>query len=528
MRADGLRKNDAAEKCSSAKSGRTAVWKAPFITAARLVEDLDARTSACEIGYVLQNPENQIVTDKVWHELAFGLENMGLPSSAIRLRVGEMASYFGIEEWFRSDTAQLSGGQKQLLNLASVMVMQPKVLILDEPTSQLDPIAAADFIATLQKLNRELGLTILLAEHRLEEVFPVADKVLILEEGRLLLYENPRDIAPALKALDPDHPMLQALPSASRIYGALDVDADCPLTVKEGRRFLSAHFSDAVKQLDKEPYRHKENAAAELRDIWFRYEKDSPDVLRGVSLKIYEGETYCILGGNGAGKTTTLNVLCGLHKAYRGHLIVNGKKMTDYRQGELYRNNIAFLPQNTQIVFLRDTVLEDFEEVCGTMEYSKEETAKKIGDLCDKLEISHLLKKHPYDLSGGEQQKCAIAKLLLLRPKILLLDEPTKGMDAFSKQGLLAILRDLKALGITTVIVTHDVEFAALCGNRCALFFDGEIVSEDVPEVFFALNSFYTTAANRIARHMYPNCVTCEDVVRLCRINGEKSGGNAE
>lgn len=145
-----------------------------------LQEELDPRVSAHEIGYVLQNPDNQIVTDKVWHELAFGLENLGIPTQVIRRRVGEMASYFGIQDWFRRNTDELSGGQKQLLNLAAVMVMQPKILILDEPTSQLDPIAAADFIATLQKLNRELGLTILLVEHRLEEVFPIADKVLFM------------------------------------------------------------------------------------------------------------------------------------------------------------------------------------------------------------------------------------------------------------------------------------------------------------------------------------------------------------
>ncbi len=486
-------------------------------------DQVDAKTAASEIGYVLQNPENQVVTDKVWHELAFGLENMGLPTAVIRRRVGEMACYFGIEEWFRGETSGLSGGQKQLLNLASIMVMQPKVLILDEPTSQLDPIAAADFIGTLQKLNRELGLTIVLVEHRLEDVFPIADKVLVLENGGVLLYEEPRSIAPKLREADPDHPMLHALPSASRIYGGLAVQSACPLTVKEGRNFLSAYFCNTVPQLEKDPYQHREKPAVALDNVWFRYEKDTPDVLRGVSFSVFEGETYCILGGNGAGKTTTLNVLSGISRAYRGHIEVNGKKIKDYHQGELYRYNIAYLPQNTQIVFLKDTVQEDFEEACDAMEYKTDERTARIEGICGRLGIDHLTPKHPYDLSGGEQQKCAIAKLLLLRPKILLLDEPTKGLDAFSKQGLSDILRDLKKENITILIVTHDVEFAASNGDRCAMFFDGEIVSEDTPDIFFALNSFYTTAANRIARHMYPNCVTCEDVIALCKINGEKT-----
>lgn len=490
-----------------------------YYNGVKLVE-LDAKTSACDIGYVLQNPENQVVTDKVWHEMAFGLENMGLSTAVIRRRVGEMASYFGIEEWFRSNTGELSGGQKQLLNLASIMVMQPKVLILDEPTSQLDPIAAADFIGTLQKLNRELGLTIILVEHRLEDVFPIADKVLILENGSLLMYEDPHSIAPKLKEINPVHPMLQALPSASRIYGGLDVKSTCPLTVKDGRNFLSEYFEKNISQLVKNEYCHNKKIVVELDNVWFRYEKDTPDVLRGVSLQVFEGETYCILGGNGAGKTTTLNVLSGINKAYRGHIEINGKKMKDFHRGELYRYNIAFLPQNTQIVFLKETVLEDFEEACDAMEYDKQEKDSRISDVCDKLDIHSLIKKHPYDLSGGEQQKCAIAKLLLLRPKILLLDEPTKGLDAFSKQGLSKIISDMKKEGITIIIVTHDVEFAASNGDRCSMFFDGEIISEDTPDIFFALNSFYTTAANRIARHMYPNCVTCEDVIELCKING--------
>ena len=487
------------------------------------LNELDDKTSACDIGYVLQNPENQVVTDKVWHELAFGLENMGLPTAVIRRRVGEMACYFGIEDWFRSDTSQLSGGQKQLLNLASIMVMQPKVLILDEPTSQLDPIAAADFIATLQRLNRELGLTIILVEHRLEDVFPIADKVLILENGSVLIYDDPHNIAPQLKALDAKHPMLNALPSAARIFGGLGVKSICPLTVKDGRYFLSEHFYSKFQYLEKNIDCRSDKTVVELDNVWFRYEKETPDVLRGVSLKVFEGEVYCILGGNGAGKTTTLNVLSGISKAYRGHIELNGKKIKDYKRGELYRYNIAYLPQNTQIVFLKETVLEDFQEACLAMEYDKDETSNWITEICMKLDINHLVNKHPYDLSGGEQQKCAIAKLLMLRPRIVLLDEPTKGLDAFSKQGLSKIIKDMKSAGITIIMVTHDVEFAASNAGRCAMFFDGEIVSEDTPDIFFAQNSFYTTAANRIARHMYPNCVTCEDVVELCKINGEKN-----
>ena len=479
---------------------------------------LDDRTAACDIGYVLQNPENQVVTDKVWHELAFGLESLGFPTGTIRRRVAEMASYFGIQTWFRQNTGELSGGQKQMLNLASVMVMQPQVLILDEPTSQLDPIAASDFIGTLRKLNRELGLTILLVEHRLEEVFPLADRVMMMEQGRILLYDRPEAVGARLRELRADHPMLAGLPSAVRIFQALEVDAPCPLTVKEGRDFLSEHFL-AAGQGERPPVARREKIALEMKNVWFRYERDLPDVLRGVTFAAYEGETFCILGGNGTGKTTALSVLAGLNRAYRGRVLIGGKKIGEYKGNTLYRHNVALLPQNPQTVFLKKTVREDFQEIARVMEYGEEERTALIEEIAGKLGITRLLDKHPYDLSGGEQQKAALAKVLLLKPKILLLDEPTKGVDAYSKRNLLSILRELKAEGITIVIVTHDVEFAAAGADRCALFFDGEIISVDTPAALFANNNFYTTAANRIARHLYRDAVSCEEVVALCRLN---------
>ena len=473
------------------------------------------RTPA-QIGYVLQNPDNQIVTDKVWHELAFGLENLGLPTEVIRRRVGEMANYFGIQDWFRKKTDELSGGQKQLLNLAAVMVMQPRVLILDEPTSQLDPIAASDFIATLQKLNRELGLTILLVEHRLEEVFPIADRVLLMDRGRVLVCDAPEKIGDAL----PDgHPMRAALPSAVRIFRSVQVADRCPLTVREGRDFLERHFGNCRGTLPEPAYRHGENVAVELKNVWFRYEKDLPDVLRGTSVQVYAGEIYAVLGGNGTGKTTMLQVIAGVCKAYRGKVLIAGKQIRDYGGNSLYRGVLALLPQNPQTVFIRDTVRADLTEMLEVHGVPKAEREKKIMDVAEKLSIASLLDRNPFDLSGGEGQKCALAKVLLTNPGILLLDEPTKGIDAGGKLVLKDILERLKADGMTVLLVTHDVEFAAETADRCALFFDGEILSADTPMRFFGGNTFYTTAANRMARTLCPNAVTCGQVVAFC--NGE-------
>ncbi len=474
---------------------------------------LDARRSVSEIGFVRQNPDEQIVTDKVWHELAFGLENLGLEPAVIRRRVGEMASYFGIQDWYHRDTDRLSGGQKQLLNLAAVMVMQPKLLLLDEPTSQLDPIAAADFIATLQKLNRELGLTIVLAEHRLEEVFPVTDRVLVLEKGQPCLFDTPRRMCRALRS----HPLSLGLPSAARIWGALEADGECPLTVREGREFLERHFfQKAGAKIPTRPNPVRE-PILEAEGVWFRYEKDMPDVLRELTVRVGKGEIFALLGGNGTGKTTTLNVLAGLDRPYKGKLRVCGKRMKDYRGGALYRRTLALLPQNPQTVFLKNSVREDFQQILDVMELPKQAREDAMEAVAKKLDITALLDKHPLDLSGGEAQKCALGKLLLTEPQILLLDEPTKGLDASYKNRLAGLLKQLQAEGRTILLVTHDVEFAAAVADRCALFFDGEIISDGTPNEFFSGNNFYTTAASRIARTLFPNAVLCGEVAELCR-----------
>ncbi|MBQ8558754.1 MAG: ATP-binding cassette domain-containing protein [Tyzzerella sp.] len=473
------------------------------------LSQVDERAAASNIGFVLQNPESQIVTDTVWHELAFGLESLGFDTQVIRRRVAEMASYFGIEEWFHKKTTELSGGQKQLLNLASVMAMQPKILLLDEPTAQLDPIAAMNFIGTLQKLNRELGLTILLVEHRLEDVFPIADRVLVLEEGRLICDDHPKNIGTYFKAY-PSHPMLAGLPAAMRIFGLLQEEGDCPITVREGRDYVIENYKDDIDTVTAKPYRHCDEKTVELKEVWFRYERELPDVMKGVSLQVYKGEHFCMLGGNGTGKTTTLGVIAGLLKAYRGKILTKGK--------------VAFLPQNPQTVFLEKTVEEDLGEACRIMKYTPTESEDKIANVVGRLGIEHLLQMHPYDLSGGEQQKAALAKILLLQPQILLLDEPTKGIDAYSKRTLSAIMKELKEEGITIITVTHDVEFAASEADRCGMFFDGELVSTDTPTNFFTENSFYTTAANRISRGYFQNAILCEEVAELCRMNGRKAG----
>ncbi len=492
------------------------------------ISELDERKSVTDIGFVAQNPENGIVTDKVYHELAFGLENLGVDSDEIRRRVAEVCGFFGIGEWYRRDAFSLSGGQKQLLSLASVMVMRPEVLILDEPTAQLDPIAASDFIATLKKINEELGTTVILSEHRLEEVLPLADKAVIMNRAEILTCCTPREAGAKLRELAPEHKMNYSLPSAVKIFSALGGDGECPLTVREGKNFLENNYGNVYGGYDveKEDYSAREKAI-EISGGFFRYERETPDVLSGLDITVYEKEILCILGGNGAGKTTLLKIMSGVKRLYRGKMRVWEKKIKEYGGNSLYLNNIAAVPQDPRTLFVKNSLRADLLQTACLMGSDKAQAEKKVGEIAEKLSVSHLLDMHPFDLSGGEIQKAAFAKLLLTSPRIILLDEPTKGIDGYSKKVFAEMLYELKAQGVTVVIVTHDAEFAAEYSDRCAMFFDGQIVSADNPVNFFSTNSYYTTAASRISRGLYRNAVTADMVVELARKNGTRKGSGA-
>lgn len=475
------------------------------------LEKLSDRASASKIGFVMQNPEHQLVTDKVWHELAFGLENLGTNRRIIHSRVAEISAYFGIEKWFDKKVSELSGGQKQLLNLASVMTMNPEVLILDEPTAQLDPIASSDFIATVKKLNRELGITVIMVEHRLEEVIPISDRLMIMEEGKILCFDKPKEVVKRIGGRDK---LINLMPSAVRLYHRVKGEGECPLDVREGRSFLAESFDNRIDSLADNKYTHSEKTALSFNEVFFRYEKNAPDVLSGLSFDVYEGESFAVLGGNGSGKTTALNLSAGLYKPYSGKITVFGKPIKSYKNQSLYRDCLSLLPQDVGTVFLKNTVRE---ELSGA-----EEALKLIS-----VDLTPLFDKHPYDLSGGEQQLVALAKVLAAKPKLLLMDEPTKGLDANAKLGLCDTVRKLKAEGITIVIVTHDAEFAAISADRCGMFFRGEMVSVGTPRELFSENNFYTTAISRITRGYYSNTVTLSEAAELCHKNGKRSGNDS-
>ena len=316
--------------------------------------------------------------------------------------------------------------------------------------------------------------------------------------------------------------MFQAMPVPMRIFDALGGKGKSPVTVREGREWLQkfprpepvqeTENEGERKQRGKREKKEKETPVIEIRDVWFRYEKDLPDVVRDLSMQVKKGELFCLMGGNGTGKTTTLNLIGRIRKPYRGKIFLKGKDISKYREQELYGSLLGILPQNPQCLFVKDTVEEDLREMAG-----RHGDRNRMEEVIEKTEIRHLLNTHPYDLSGGEQQRAALAKVLLLDPEIILLDEPTKGMDGFYKQKLAGILKELTAEGRTILMVSHDIEFCAEFGDTCAMFFYGSAVTSKPAREFFMGNSFYTTATNRMARKWCPEVVTAKDVIERCR-----------
>lgn len=455
--------------------------------------ELSDRESAEKIGFVMQSPDSQTVCDKVSAELAFGLESFGVKSGEIQSRVGEMAAFFGIEPLYDRDISTLSGGQKQLVALCSVMVTDPDILLLDEPTAQLDPVAARELLGILDRLNKEMGVTIIIAEHDPEELFDSCDKILYLAKGKTELFGTPALTAKYFV----ENALEGFLPETAKAFARLC--DDLPLNVRQGRAKLEKlGVTDIPKQAVNDTER-AEPYALQCKNLWQRYEKNSPDILKGCDLGIRKGECYGLLGSNGGGKSTLLRVICGLCKPYMGAVSLFGKKQKAYKNGSLFREMLAFLPQEPVTMFVKESVREDLLQSGDKV--TVENVSQRMG-------IEHLLDRHPWDLSGGEIQKCAFAKILLADPKIIILDECTKGMDSFAKKALGDILLDIKDEGRTILLVTHDLEFAAQYCDRCGLLFDGKIVAEDNAVEFFSHNRFYTTAAARLTRGFFSGAVT--------------------
>lgn len=458
---------------------------------------------AKEIGMVFQDPENQMVMERVFEELVFGLENIGITTEEMRKRVAEMVHYFGIGHLLNKKIHELSGGQKQTVNLASILLMEPKLMLLDEPTAQLDPVATKEFIELIKRMNEEFGITVIITEHQLDELLPIADRVIVMEEGKIIQDGPPRKVVSFLK----DHEnkrIFSYLPSLSRLYLTYTNDissSQLPLTVKEGKRWIKSLSIEPSKNM--ESYEKNVREILSVKDVDFQYDKYTARILDRLSLKVYEGEWLAVVGANGTGKSTLLKVMALLESPQRGSVIFNKKKMKKPNP-----NLIGYLPQNPKLAFIHDTVIAELNDIAKK---NKVETSV-LDKLITYFRIEKLLNQHPYDLSGGEMQKVALIGVLLSSPKILLLDEPTKGLDPEAKREIGQWLKELQKQGLTIVMVSHDIEFAATYATRCAMMFEGSITVEAPTRDFFKGNTFYTTVVSRITRDSHvPEIVTVEE-----------------
>lgn len=426
-----------------------------------------------DIGYIFQNPDFQIVCHRVIDELSFGLENMQLPLLEMKRRIGEVVNFFNLQTLLLKNIDELSGGQKQLINLASIVAMQPKIMLLDEPTAQLDPIARQEFLTMLKRINEELNITIVMVEHDLEHTVPLCDFVVYLEDGKIKYFGPPQEI-PYLTNFE------KALPIAAQLYH-YEGNKIC-YNFKNIRMWLDDHKQKIKVNVNKEKEVSKK-VILKLNNIHFDYNKAA--ILTGLNLEIYENEILAIVGGNGSGKTTLLKIMCNLLKYKRGNL------------QNFEKQKICYLPQDPTTLFIKETV--------------KEELSIKARELLSKLALDHLLEQHPYDLSGGQQQILALVKVVATNPKILLLDEPTKGLDAYYKEKMGKLLEELTS-HMTIIVVSHDLEFCAKYANRVGMLFAGKIDAIDKTKLFFKTNLFYTTIMAKLTRNIIDNVMVIEDI----------------
>lgn len=465
------------------------------------LDSFDKERLAKEIGFVFQDPTHQQVMDSVLAELTFGMENLAYSVDMMHKRLAEMVHYFGLEHLLDRSTKDLSGGEKQLINLASVLLLEPDVLLLDEPFAQLDPIAAANFLHTLKQLNEDFGVTILIAEHALDVLLPIADRLVVLEKGEIL---HDGEVPSVVKELLQGNQLSEFLPVHVRLFHHFekDVRVEVPITVNHTRKWLE------TKEIVTRPLEKvvaDETALLQCKKLHFQYERHGEKFLCDLEWTIFKQEIVTIVGANGTGKSTLLKVLLGILKQQEGSFIMNGRKSK-----VVDTSLFGYLPQHPHVLFRYDTIGEEFNVLKEDYHIPAAELAELIG----LFGLSSFLAIHPFDLSGGELQRAALLVTILQRPQVLVLDEPTKAIDPEMKQLLGELLCRLRADGMTIIMVTHDVEFAASYSTRIGLLFRGEIVALDHVKEFFTANNYYTTRMNRVTqRSKLPTVTTLEEAI---------------
>lgn len=461
----------------------------------REIEKYGRRNLVREVGIVFQDPEKQLVMTSVEAEIAFGLENLGLPQEEMLRRVAEVMSYMDMAGVKHEFTDKLSGGQKQKLALASVLAMYPQVLILDEPTSQLDPVEAEEFFNILKNLNEETGMTVVLIEQRLERCFHLADRVVFMEDGRIIYDGSPKQAARWAV-----HRKNSCVPSVARFFAHLGYDT-IPITVNEGRRILRTKhikkqgtfiFQSLSGGLTGKPL-------LTLKNVWFTY-PNGKEALQNVNCQVTQGELMAVLGANGSGKSTLLKIMAGLLKPGRGQILTDA----------FCSGSIAYLSQNPNNYIFQETVEEELLFTLNNFGLTDDGI---IEELLKKLDLLYCRKANPRDLSSGERQRVALASVLVTRPRLLLLDEPTRGMDHFLKEKLGELLINMVEDGVSVVLVTHDIEFIAEFASQVLLMFDGQVISCGSRHEVLGQSVFYTTQIGKMCRGYVEGVLTLQEAI---------------
>ncbi|GEO58942.1 ABC transporter ATP-binding protein [Companilactobacillus bobalius] len=471
------------------------------VLSGELVTDLSLNNN--NFAYVSQFVDNQMVMETPRDELKFVLDNQGCSQNEIQLRITEIASYLGIIDLLDINEKRLSGGQKQLVNLASALILKPKVLLLDEPTSQLDPIAAEKLLQVVHKINEELNVTVLLVEHEIDRAIRYANRLLVMEEGSLI---EDAPVDKGLRDIYQNPHLKNYLTQVDRLILELNLPTDqqLPLSNKEVGLLINQHRTSLKSVPRKILVDTTAENILEIKRLNFRFDFNGPQIINNVSFELKRGQSYCVIGPNGMGKTTLLKTMTQQLKPQSGKILFAGHKV----QNDFYQK-VFVLPQNPAILFMEDTVAE---EIKYQLQLSRRDTTFEA--VLEKFSLKGLEKTSPYDLSGGQQEFLALALGFIKNPQILFLDEPTKGLDPNKKLELGQMLNQFQKTGGTVFVNSHDLLFAARFFDQIAMMFDGKISQFTTPTVFFKDKFFYTTEINKALRETFPLALSWEDIKR--------------
>lgn len=466
------------------------------------LKGLERKEISKEVGMVFQNPERQLIMNKVEEEIVFGCENLNMDLLAMKRRLAEVLSFMNLSALQVKNTQDLSGGEKQKVAIASVLAMNPKVLILDEPTSQLDPLSAQELFDILKRLNQELGFTVILIEQHLDKCFNLADKIILLEKGRIKYNASANKFVSWARNSHRDF-----IPLVAQLF-ADKYSINLPLTINQGRSILNFHKLEQKEDLAQDFSNKKE--LIRVKNLNFSYTNNNP-IFNGIDLSLKEKEFLCILGNNGAGKSTLLKLLCGSLKPNSGEMLVLNQNPLCIKKNALPKM-IGYLSQNPNDYLFNDSVAEEVSYVLRNLNMPNEGL---VNQLVEFMGLSNQKNINPRDLSTGQRQRVALAAVLASQPQILLLDEPTRGLDLNLKRSLGEKLCDLNQQGKTILLVTQDVDFAAEYAQRIVLLFNGEIVADGSKQEVLKNELFYSSSMSRLFQGFHEGVICFEQARRL-------------